>query len=262
MLAELSRELGRILSLSRPSPTPEQRATILDAAIKVGSWDDLPESIVDLLESLKAGKSQYYPSENRANPYHDKAGKFAKANSHGGIDWNSSDGKKLNTITKKWQGQSGQVEAIQRDFMKRAAGKRTASKQRDEHMRVLKDGIKNSPTNDQVLYRGVKLPKDYDVGATVGTSFIIPPSSFTSDRKIAKHFVDRKQQASTTVTYRVAQGKARGLKIPPDKGDTNYSYEKETISAGQFKVLSAEKLPGNQGWLVDIEHTAMFDWED
>jgi len=205
------------------------------------------------------GEEAGYP-ESRANPYHDKLGKFAKHNSSGGVDWNSPDGKKLATITKKWQGKSGQVEAIQKDFLLRAAGKKSASHQRDEHMRVLKDGIKNSPPNDETLYRGVKMPKGHDIAGMVGTSFVIGPSSFSSDQRIARHFVDKGQTVSTTVMYRLAPNKGRGLKIA-DHGDPNYAYEKESISAGQFKVIKAEKLPGNKGWMVDVEHTAMFDWK-
>ena len=198
-------------------------------------------------------------SKGGGNPYHDKAGKFAPHASSGGVDWNSKDGKKLTTITKKWQGQSGQVEAIQKDFLLKAAGKSVGSTQRNEHMRVLKDGIKNSPPNDETLYRGVKMPKGHDIEGMVGQSFIIGPSSFSSDEKIARHFVDRSQTVSTTVIYRMHPGKGRGLKIA-DHGDPQYAYEKESISAGQFKMVKAEKLPGNKGWIVDVEHTAMFDW--
>lgn len=63
MLPELSRRTGRILSLSKPAATIEQRNEILRAASKVDTWEDLPQSIVDLLEKLKAGKNQ---SESRA----------------------------------------------------------------------------------------------------------------------------------------------------------------------------------------------------
>lgn len=201
------------------------------------------------------------------NPNHDKLGKFASKSgvkevpSH--VDLKSPDGKKLLTITKKWQGASGQVEAIQRDFMTRASGKKTASHQRDEHMRVLKDGIKNSNTNTSVQYRGVRLHKDSDplVAFGKGKQFIVPPSSFSSEERIARQFVDKKQEASHTILLRAAPGKMRGLKVDT-WGDPAYAYEKETISAGQFTVKNIEKLPGNKGYVVDIEHTAMFDWED
>jgi hypothetical protein len=199
-------------------------------------------------EYLKREESRHMPGKHNQ-----------KDHGHGGhIDTNSPDGKKLVTITKKWQGQSGQVEAIQADFMTRAAGKKTRSKQRDEHMRVLKDGIKNSPTNDATLYRGVRMPKGTDVAALKGKSFVIPPSSFSSDKRIANHFTDQSQTASTTVTYRMAPNKGRALKIS-EFGDPFYKYEKESISAGQFKVTGVEKVRG--GWIADIEHTAMFDWE-
>lgn len=216
-------------------------------------------------ESLAARIAAAEADESRANPYHDgKSGKFASkttAKTQAHVDLNSPDGKKLVTVTKKWQGQPGEVEKIQADFMTRAGGKATRSKQRDEHMRVLKDGIKNSPTNEEVLYRGVRVPKGTDVHALKGSSFVIPPSSFTSKDNIARQFVDRSQGASTTVMYRVPKGKARGLYVAK-MGDPNYGYEEETISAGQFKITNVEKLAGNKGFIVDVEHTAMFDWKD
>lgn len=169
----------------------------------------------------------------------------------------TSDGRKLTTITKKWQGQSGQVEAIQRDFMIRANGKSTGNPRRDEHMDLMMKGIKNSPTNPETLYRGVRLPKSTDPNSLVGQSVVMGPSSFSTKQGIAKHFVDRKQEASTTVIYRMGPGKGRGLPVELF-GDSAYKYEAETISAGQFKVTGVEKVRG--GFIADIEHTAMFSW--
>jgi hypothetical protein len=71
MFAELSRETGRILSLSKPGPTIEQRNEILEALTKAETWEDLPQSIVDLLTKLKNGENEIEPrnakSESRAS---------------------------------------------------------------------------------------------------------------------------------------------------------------------------------------------------
>lgn len=216
--------------------------------------------------------------ESRFNKAHDKAGKFAST-AGSGVSYSditpapgntpekaraamakTADGRKLMTVTTKWQGQSEEVTKIQTDFMTRAAGKKTRSVQRDEQMRVLKDGIKNAPTNDRVLYRGAKYTKDSDIDGLLGKSFVIPPSSFSSDERISRQFVDRSQGVSKTVLYRLAPGKGRALPVEL-YGDPKYAYEKEWVSAGQFKVTNVEKLKGNKGYIIDVEHTAMFDWE-
>lgn len=251
---EFSRVIGQILG--HAPYTVDERNRINEAMGEADSIEEMPEDIQQLLaEGPK--RVNRYTAESRHMPGKHDQSTHGKG---GGVDWNSADGKKLKTITKKWQGQSGEVEKIQADFMTRASGKKTRSTQRDEHMRVLKDGIKNSPPNSATLYRGVRMSKDTDIASLKGTSFIIPPSSFSTDQKIARQFVDRKQQASTTVMYRLSAGKGRALPIA-DNGDPFYKYEKESVSAGQFKVTKTEKLPGNKGWVVDVEHTAMFDWE-
>lgn len=219
----------------------------------------------------------------RANPHHDKAGKFAKGSSsgatvNGGIDYKAitpakgntpanaissvsktTDGKRLITVTKKWQGQSGEVTKIQDDFMTRANGKKTRSTQRDAQMDALMKGMKNSPVNDRTLYRGAKYTKDSDIPGMKGKSFVIPVSSFSSNEKISRQFVNRAQEGSTTVLYRLNPGKGRALPVELI-GDPKYAYEQEWISAGQFTVKEVTKLPGNKGYIIDVDHTAMFDW--
>jgi hypothetical protein len=67
MFSELSRETGRIMSLSKPGPTIEQRTQILDALTKAEKWEDLPQSIVDLLTKLKNGENEIRSGESRAS---------------------------------------------------------------------------------------------------------------------------------------------------------------------------------------------------
>lgn len=276
MTPELSRQVGRIMGLSIPGPTLDEREEIIDALADADTMEELPDEIVALLGRLQAGR----PNEPRANPNHDKSnGQFAKGSGAGVIDYKAispgngntaasatasinktAEGKRLVTITKKWQGQSGEVTKIQEDFMTRANGKTTKSAQRDAQMDVIMKGIKHSPTNEHTLYRGAKYTKDSNIPGMKGKSFVIPPSSFSTDERISRQFVDRSQSKSITVIYKVAPHKGRALPVEL-YGDPKYAYEKEHISAGQFTVRNVTKLPGNKGYIIDVDHTAMFDWE-
>lgn len=293
--AEFSRTIGQRLG-SYPY-TMEEREQILKETAKVDSIDKLSAEMQQLLNK-PFSTSRALPKLNRkpkgGNPNHDgKTGKFTSSkgtikskvatpklttnNPIGDYDaitpkkgntrekalasiQKTADGKRLVNVTKKWQGQSGEVEKIQKDFMTRAAGKKTRSSQRDAQMDVMMKGIKNAPPSDRELYRGVKLPKGTDVAGMKGKTMTLPPSSFSSDERISRQFVDRSAEQSETVILRARKGKMKGMPVELF-GDPAYAYEKEWVSAGAFEITNVEKLPGRKGYVVDVVHTGMFSWE-
>lgn len=228
----------------------------------------------------------------RVNPNHDKAGKFASG--HGGSalpthtlkpggltaeqhaditpgkgqtkakalkSLNATpEGRTLVATTDEWQNNMSAVTRLQGNFMKRSQGKKL-TKAEDAKVTSLMNGIRNSEVSPP-LYRGIRLPNGSDPIEMhkPGSSFIIPPSSFTSSSRMGRGFAKAPTGARkppVAVVYRVKNG---GRALPIEVyGASTYKNEKEHISAGQFKVTGVTK--GSDGvFTVDVEHVAMFEW--
>lgn len=225
---------------------------------------------------------RYDPEEHlgrRFNKYHDSQGKFA---SHaGGVSvpydaimpgtkapteaeasaaaravTKTSDGKRLRRITVAFQSKSGEVEQIQRDFMTRAARKSTGDGRRDADIDVLTAAIRHAPATDHDLYRGFSLDKDVDVNEWLGKSQILPPTSFSSDRRLANSFKGptlKQGRRQVQVTLKPTNRRA----LPIEKyGTPKYAYEREWLTAGQFTVTKVEQSRGH--WQIEMEHTGVF----
>lgn len=179
-----------------------------------------------------------------------------KANALKQLD-RTPEGKALVSVVDSWQ--RDECPRIQKDFMARSQGK-PLNKQADAKITALMAGMRDSPMSPE-LYRGVRMPKGFDPKTALknGTTFVLPPSSFSSSSRTGRAFAKAqggRQKDGVPVVYRVKA--ARGLPVEVF-GSSRYKSEREWISAGQYKVTGVSK--GRDGvYTVDVDHTAMFSW--
>lgn len=167
----------------------------------------------------------------------------------------TADGRRLSDTIKEWQDSIPAVGRLQSDFMKVMGGK-AVPQDRANQARVLAQSIQNADVSP-TIYRGSRFPAEKINTLKTGANITIPPSSFTTSKRIAHGFAKGKTQRRVIPVVFEVSGGARA--IPVEKvGLTKYSHEKEWISAGQFTVKGVDRRNGF--YVVRVEHSAMYMW--
>lgn len=170
----------------------------------------------------------------------------------------TAEGQELVEAATLWQNDMSKVTVLQKNFTARSQGKKL-SKKAEAQVTALMDGIRGGPISPS-LHRGVRMPKGFDprVDMKPGTSFILPPSSFSSSARVGRGFAKQRAVYSDSVPVVIRVKAARGLPVQVF-GDSAYKGEKEWISAGKFTVSSVSR--GSDGvFTVDVSHDAVFSW--
>lgn len=176
------------------------------------------------------------------------------------------EGKTLRkTLTTFQSGPASAIPRLRTDIEKYLEGDTTLKAGRVDTIENLLGAINSSDAGDRPLYRGMSIPGKTDTvlakyaeGDTIDLSL----ASFSSDRAVASRFSrqghgQRVSAKNTTPVVVEIVGQKNALPIQQVTDNANIAKEREWITAGKYRVVSAKKSSGSV--VVKIEQVGLWN---